>query len=121
MVEQISDRVVRTNPGMTIREDETVHADGTPGIYGHIELADFILVIPEENDGLHLVEEYRHPIRHRSWSFPQGTVLRGRQAPSAVRGRAAGAPGRAGEGGGVSEPCLLNLGGNGRERGQRPL
>ncbi|WP_371786141.1 hypothetical protein [Streptosporangium subroseum] len=66
MVEQISSRVVYTNPWMTIREDEIVHADGAPGIYGYIERADFVLVIPEENDGFHLVEEYRHPIRRRS-------------------------------------------------------
>jgi hypothetical protein len=51
---------------MTIREGEIVHADGTPGIYGYIERADFVLVIPEENDGFHLVEEYRYPIRRRS-------------------------------------------------------
>ncbi|WP_061295081.1 NUDIX domain-containing protein [Herbidospora cretacea] len=74
MVEQISTRVVYTNPWMTVREDEIVHADGTPGIYGYIERADFVLVIPEENDGFHLVEEYRYPIRRRSWSFPQGSA-----------------------------------------------
>jgi 8-oxo-dGTP pyrophosphatase MutT (NUDIX family) len=29
-------------------------------------------VIPAENDGFHLVEEYRYPLGRRGWSFPQG-------------------------------------------------
>ena len=37
-----------------------------------MEKRDFALVIPAENDGFHLVEEYRYPIRRRTWSFPQG-------------------------------------------------
>ncbi|GAB1822827.1 NUDIX domain-containing protein [Herbidospora sp. RD11066] len=74
MVEQISSRVVYSNAWMTVREDEIIHAGGAPGIYGYIERADFVLVIPEENDGFHLVEEYRYPIRRRSWSFPQGSA-----------------------------------------------
>jgi hypothetical protein len=40
MVEQISSRVVYTNPWMTIREDEIVHADGTPGIWSCPGLVD---------------------------------------------------------------------------------
>jgi 8-oxo-dGTP pyrophosphatase MutT (NUDIX family) len=30
-------------------------------------------VIPYENDGFHLVEQFRYPIGRRSWEFPQGT------------------------------------------------
>ncbi|TKK90789.1 NUDIX hydrolase [Herbidospora galbida] len=74
MVEQISTRVVYANAWMTVHEDEIVLPDGTPGIYGYVERSDFVLVIPEENDGFHLVEEYRYPIRRRSWSFPQGSA-----------------------------------------------
>ena len=37
-----------------------------------VEKADFALVIPAENGGFHLVEEYRYPIQRRTWSFPQG-------------------------------------------------
>jgi len=38
-----------------------------------VEKPDFALIIPAENDGFHLVEQYRYPIRQRSWEFPQGT------------------------------------------------
>jgi len=31
------------------------------------------LVLPAERGGFWLVEQYRHPVRRRSWEFPQGT------------------------------------------------
>ncbi|WP_232327677.1 NUDIX domain-containing protein [Herbidospora yilanensis] len=74
VITTISTREVYRNPWMSVREDEIEHPDGTPGVYGYIQRADFVLVIPEENDGFHLVEEYRYPIRRRSWSFPQGSA-----------------------------------------------
>ncbi|WP_066375325.1 NUDIX domain-containing protein [Herbidospora mongoliensis] len=74
VITTVSSREVYTNPWMTVREDEIVHPDGTPGLYGYVQRADFVLVIPEENDGFHLVEEYRYPIGRRSWSFPQGSA-----------------------------------------------
>ena len=27
-----------------------------------------------DRDGFHLVEQYRYPVGHRSWEFPQGTL-----------------------------------------------
>nr|WP_083976785.1 NUDIX hydrolase [Herbidospora sakaeratensis] len=72
VITTISTREVYRNPWMTVHEDEIVYPDGTPGVYGYVERSDFVLVIPEENGGFHLVEEYRYPIRRRSWSFPQG-------------------------------------------------
>ena len=37
-----------------------------------MEKRDFALIIPAENGGFHLVEEYRYPLGRRGWSFPQG-------------------------------------------------
>ncbi|WP_062431259.1 NUDIX domain-containing protein [Herbidospora daliensis] len=71
----ISTREVYRNAWMSVIEDEIVLPDGTPGIYGYVQRADFVLVIPEENGGFHLVEEYRYPIKRRSWSFPQGSAV----------------------------------------------
>jgi 8-oxo-dGTP pyrophosphatase MutT (NUDIX family) len=48
-------------------------SDGSTGIYSYIEKPDFALIIPAENDGFHLVEQYRYPVRMRCWEFPQGT------------------------------------------------
>jgi 8-oxo-dGTP pyrophosphatase MutT (NUDIX family) len=44
-----------------------------PGVPTPGSQTDFALVIPEERDGFHLVEQYRYPTRRRSWEFPQGT------------------------------------------------
>jgi len=57
---------------MVLRRDEIQRRDGSRGTYAFIEKPDFALVIPAENDGFHLVEEYRYPIGQRTWSFPQG-------------------------------------------------
>jgi len=57
---------------MTLREDEIEHEDGSRGIYSVVDKPDFALVVPLENDGFHLVEEYRYPIGRRRWQFPQG-------------------------------------------------
>ncbi|TQS19741.1 NUDIX hydrolase [Microbispora sp. KK1-11] len=59
---------------MTVREDAIEHPDGSPGLYGYVVRPDFVLIVPEEDDGFHLVEEYRYPIGRRSWSFPQGSA-----------------------------------------------
>jgi 8-oxo-dGTP pyrophosphatase MutT (NUDIX family) len=57
---------------MRLRRDEIERRDGSRGTYAFVEKPDFALVIPAENDGFHLVEEYRYPIARRTWSFPQG-------------------------------------------------
>jgi 8-oxo-dGTP pyrophosphatase MutT (NUDIX family) len=59
---------------MTFREDVIRRPDGSEGIYSYIEKPDFALIIPVDRDGFHLVEQYRYPVGHRSWEFPQGTL-----------------------------------------------
>jgi 8-oxo-dGDP phosphatase len=73
-IRRLSSRVVYQNPWMTVREDQVERLDGSRGIFGVIDKPDFALVIPAEDGGFHLVEEYRYPIGRRSWSFPQGTM-----------------------------------------------
>ncbi len=70
--------MVYENPWMTLREDEVEHGDGSRGIYAVVDKPDFALVVPFENDGFHLVEEYRYPLGGRYWQFPQGTFPKGR-------------------------------------------
>ncbi|GIH27711.1 ADP-ribose pyrophosphatase [Acrocarpospora phusangensis] len=74
VIRTISSRVVYANAWMTVREDEIERPDGSPGLYGYVDKPDFVLVIPRERDGFHLVQEYRYPIGRRSWSFPQGAA-----------------------------------------------
>jgi 8-oxo-dGDP phosphatase len=73
IIEQTSTRVVYENSHMRLREDGIRRPDGSEDIYSYVEKPDFALIIPAENDGFHLVEQYRYPIRQRRWEFPQGT------------------------------------------------
>jgi 8-oxo-dGTP pyrophosphatase MutT (NUDIX family) len=70
---QIATREVYRNRWMSVREDDIRHPDGSPGIYGVVDKPTAALVIPMENDGFHLVEQYRYTLSRRSWEFPQGT------------------------------------------------
>ena len=72
-MERVSSRVVYRNPWMTVREDAVRRPDGSPGIYGVVEKADFALVLPRRPDGFWLVEQFRYPIGRRVWEFPQGS------------------------------------------------
>jgi len=64
--------VIYEDHWMRLRRDRIERRDGSRGTYAFVEKADFALVIPAENDGFHLVEEFRYPIGRRTWSFPQG-------------------------------------------------
>ena len=71
-VRMLSTGVVYEDRWMRLRRDEIERRDGSRGTYAYVEKRDFALVVPAENDGFHLVEEYRYPIGKRTWSFPQG-------------------------------------------------
>jgi 8-oxo-dGTP pyrophosphatase MutT (NUDIX family) len=69
----LSSQVVYENPWLSVREDRIERADGSSGLYSVLDKPDFALVVPMENDGFHLVEQYRYPVRGRSWEFPSGS------------------------------------------------
>src|ERR1700753_144415 len=71
-VRKLASAVVYEDRWMRLRRDEIERRDGSRGTYAYVEKDDFALVIPAENDGFHLVEEYRYPIGRRTWSLPQG-------------------------------------------------
>lgn len=77
-IRTLSSRVVYENAWMTLREDQIERADGTPGIYALVEKPDFAVVIPLEDNGFHLVEQYRYTLGRRRWEFPQGSFPQGR-------------------------------------------
>ncbi len=70
---QHSSKVVYTCPWLTLREDQTVLADGTPGLYAVVEKPAAACVIPFERNGVHLVGQFRYPLGVRTWEFPQGS------------------------------------------------
>lgn len=72
-IRQVSTEVVYENKYMRLREDRIQRLDGSEGLYSYVEKPDFALIIAIEGDGFHLVEQYRYPVRSRSWEFVQGT------------------------------------------------
>jgi 8-oxo-dGTP pyrophosphatase MutT (NUDIX family) len=77
VIRTLSSRIVYENPWLTLREDEIEREDGSRGIYSVVDKPDFAVVMPMENDGFHLVEEYRYPLGERRWQFPQGAFPKG--------------------------------------------
>jgi 8-oxo-dGDP phosphatase len=85
---RIATREVYRNRWMTVREDDIRHPDGSPGIYGVVDKPTAALIVPMENDGFHLVEQYRYALSRRSWEFPQGTWPDDRQTTTEELARA---------------------------------
>ena len=75
-VRTLTSSVVYADDWIRLRRDEIERLDGSRGTYAFVDKRDFALVIPAENGGFHLVEEYRYPLGRRGWSFPQGGVPR---------------------------------------------
>ncbi len=71
-VRTLASAVVYEDNWMRLRRDEIERRDGSRGTYAFVEKSDFAIVVAAENEGFHLVEEYRYPIGRRTWSFPQG-------------------------------------------------
>ena len=71
-IRTLASSVVYSDNWIRLRRDDIERRDGSRGTYAVVERGDFALVVPAENGGFHLVEEYRYPVGRRSWSFPQG-------------------------------------------------
>ena len=69
----LGSRIVYENRWMRVREDRIQRRDGSEGIYGYVEKADFVVIAPIQDGVVHLVQQYRYPIRQRQWEFPQGS------------------------------------------------
>jgi len=72
-IETTGSTVVYKNRWMAVREDSIVRSNGTSGIYGVVEKADFAVIAAVREQSLYLVEQYRYPVRGRFWELPQGS------------------------------------------------
>lgn len=81
-IRTLSSSVVYSDNWTRLRRDEIERADGSRGTYAVVERDNFALVIPTENGGFYLVEEYRYPLGRRGWSFPQGSFPKGQSGTS---------------------------------------
>ncbi len=72
-IETLESSVVYENKWMRVREDKIRRASGVQGIYGVVEKPDFVAIVPIHKGCIHLVEQYRYPVRRRYWEIPQGS------------------------------------------------
>jgi 8-oxo-dGTP pyrophosphatase MutT (NUDIX family) len=73
-IHRVGSREVYRNNWLSLREDQIQRSDGTPGIYSVIDKPTYALVIAQDGDRFHLVEQFRYPLGMRRWEFPQGTA-----------------------------------------------
>lgn len=76
-IDQLASREVYRSPWLSVREDNVRFPDGSTGIYSVVDKGDFVVVLPEQDDGFWLVEQFRYPVGRREWEFPQGGWPRG--------------------------------------------
>jgi 8-oxo-dGTP pyrophosphatase MutT (NUDIX family) len=68
----LSSRIAYRNRWTRVREDEIRHPDGSLGLYGVVERADFVIIAPFQNGRVTLVQQFRYPVSARIWEFPMG-------------------------------------------------
>lgn len=73
-IRTVASREVYRNDWMTLREDQIRRPDGSAGIYAVVDKPTYALVIPQDGERFHLVEQFRYPLSARRWEFPQGTA-----------------------------------------------
>ncbi len=73
MIKKLTTKIVYENKWMKVREDGVEFPQGSTGIFGVVDKADFALIVPFEKNGFHLVKQYRYPVAGSFWEFPQGS------------------------------------------------
>jgi 8-oxo-dGTP pyrophosphatase MutT (NUDIX family) len=71
----ISSKLVYRNPWISVREDQVVRPDGSPGLYGVVESTPsaFIVALSDADEVL-LVTQDRYPTGHPSVEVPAGSA-----------------------------------------------
>ena len=77
--ESQAQREVYHNPWSTVIEEDLRGPQGQTGLYGYFAAVDCVVVVPTEHrpDGqhwVHLVRQWRHPIRQHTWECPCGRL-----------------------------------------------
>ena len=87
---QLSSSVVHTNPWYSVRRDEVLRPDGTPGDYFTVESSPASFVVAfDDNKRLALVRVYRYTVERWSLEVPAGSCEPG-ESPLAAATRELG-------------------------------
>ncbi len=82
----LSSKVVYKNPWITVREDQVINPNGTPGIYGVVspKIAVGVVALTDDNQ-VYLVGQYRYPTNMYSWEIPEGGVEESESPLNAIK------------------------------------
>ena len=69
----LASREIYRSRWMKLREDDFDRPDGSHGTYAVVDKADFAVIAAVQDGRIHLVEQYRYPLRGRFWEMPQGS------------------------------------------------
>jgi len=83
----LSTRIVYDNPWIRVREDQVVHPDGKPGIYGVVHYKNLAIgIVAIDAEGyVHLVGQHRYPLNRYSWEIPEGGCPEGEDPLNAAK------------------------------------
>ena len=83
----LSSRIVYDNPWIRVREDQVLHPDQQPGIYGVVHFKNIAIgILPiDANGAVHLVGQYRYPLQRYSWEIPEGGCPEGEEPLKAAQ------------------------------------
>lgn len=83
----LDSRLVYENPWIAVREDQVLHPNGDPGIYGVVQFRNKAVgVLPVDDQGrIWLVGQYRYPLQRYSWEIPEGGGSAGESPEDAAR------------------------------------
>jgi 8-oxo-dGTP pyrophosphatase MutT (NUDIX family) len=104
----LSSRIVYDNPWISVRQDEVLKPNGSPGIYGVVQYknrAVGILPIDDENH-TYLVGQYRYTHDSYEWEIPEGGCPPGESLQACAHRELFEETGLLAE---EMEPLLLNL------------
>lgn len=73
-MEILDSRMVYESPWLSLREDAVRRSDGSAGVHVVLDGPDLVLVVPVEDDRVHLVVQHRHPLGRESLEFASGTA-----------------------------------------------
>ncbi len=79
---KIATQLIYENPWLRLREDKVIRPDGTPGIYGVVEIGRSAgIVACNENDQIVLVGQWRYTHDKYSWEIPTGGIAGENEEP----------------------------------------
>lgn len=75
------------NPWIRVAHDEVTRPDGTPGVYGVVQMRNAAVgvVALDDADRVVLVRQHRYALDHLSWEIPEGGVPRDEQPLEGAR------------------------------------